>query len=254
MPQAKKRFKMAARPIPPPTQNGTRPDTPIPPPTHAFTNDTADAPGGPLSAPPGRWGLWSGRCYVVGRCWSRGGGPRVACTGLHPRRAGSVSPLFGFFKSRPATANVARRAKLRQLLRRHAAEAALGFDIHPGTGNLHLAAIDAVIEPAVGVPLVFVRHYNSQADATNYGFGAGWSHSFSWRASLPATDIVRIVTDEGDGRTWLTTPDYQPVAAFKKPAVDPKPSLFAGRLPEKGRLVEALRVGRGKLSWPRADP
>jgi hypothetical protein len=47
----------------------------------------------------------------------------------------------------------------------------------------------------------------------------------------PPAGLYRIVTDEGDGRTWLATPDYQRVAAFKKPAVDPKPSLFSGRLP-----------------------
>ena len=71
--------------------------------------------------------------------------------------------------------------------------------------------------------------------------------------AAPPAGLYRIVTDEGDGRTWLATPDYQRVAAFKKPAVDPKPSLFAGRLPGKTRLVEALRVGRGKLRWPSAD-
>ena len=43
------------------------------------------------------------------------------------------------------------------------------------------------------------------------------------------------------------------VAAFEKPAVDPKPSLFSGRLPGNTRLAEALRVGRGKLRWPSAD-
>jgi len=69
----------------------------------------------------------------------------------------------------------------------------------------------------------------------------------------PPAGLYRIVTDEGDGRTWLATPDYQWVAAFKKPAVDPKPSLFSGRLPGKTRLVEALRVGRGKLRWPPTD-
>lgn len=42
----------------------------------------------------------------------------------------------------------------------------------------------------------------------------------------PPAGLYRIVTDEGDGRTWLTTPDYQQVAVFKKPSVDPKPSLF----------------------------
>ncbi len=69
----------------------------------------------------------------------------------------------------------------------------------------------------------------------------------------PPAGLYRIVTDEGDGRTWLATPDYQRVAAFKRPAVDPKPSLFSGRLPGKSRLVEALRVGRGKLRWPPVD-
>lgn len=71
--------------------------------------------------------------------------------------------------------------------------------------------------------------------------------------AAPPAGLYRIVTDEGDGRTWLATPDYQRVAAFKKPAVDPKPSLFSGRLLGKTRLVEALRVGRGKLRWPPVD-
>jgi hypothetical protein len=69
----------------------------------------------------------------------------------------------------------------------------------------------------------------------------------------PSAGLYRIITDEGDGRTWLATPDYRRVAAFKKPAVDPKPSLFSGRLYGNNRLVEALRVGRGKLRWPQAD-
>lgn len=72
-------------------------------------------------------------------------------------------------------------------------------------------------------------------------------------AASPPAGLYRIVTDEGDGRTWLTSPDYQRIAVFKKPAVDPKPSLFSGRLPGNSRLVEALRVGRGKLRWPTAD-
>lgn len=72
-------------------------------------------------------------------------------------------------------------------------------------------------------------------------------------AAGPPAGLYRIVTDEGDGRTWLTTPDYQRVAPFRKPAVDPKPSLFSGRLPGNTRLVRALRLGRGKLTWPQAD-
>lgn len=69
----------------------------------------------------------------------------------------------------------------------------------------------------------------------------------------PPAGLYRIVTDEGDGRTWLATPDYRHIAAFRKPAVDPKPSLFSGRLSGNTRLVEALRIGRGKLRWPKAD-
>ncbi|WP_292050831.1 MULTISPECIES: hypothetical protein [unclassified Brevundimonas] len=72
-------------------------------------------------------------------------------------------------------------------------------------------------------------------------------------AGAPPAGLYRIVTDEGDGRSWLATPDYRRVAAFKKAAVDPKPSLFWGRLAGSTRLVEALRVGRGKLRWPAAD-
>lgn len=72
-------------------------------------------------------------------------------------------------------------------------------------------------------------------------------------ATAPPAGLYRVVTDVGDGRTWLTTPDYQRVAAFKKSAVDPKPSLFSGRLPGNTRLVEALRIGRGTLRWPTAD-
>ena len=65
--------------------------------------------------------------------------------------------------------------------------------------------------------------------------------------------IYRIVTDGADGRTWLATPDYQRVSPFRISAVDPKPSLFSGRLLGNTKLVEALRVGRGKSRWPRTD-
>lgn len=71
--------------------------------------------------------------------------------------------------------------------------------------------------------------------------------------AFPSAGLYRVVTDEGDGQTWLVTPDYQRVAAFNKPAVDPKPSLFSGRLPGNTRIVEVLRVGCGKLRWPRSN-
>lgn len=69
----------------------------------------------------------------------------------------------------------------------------------------------------------------------------------------PPAGLYRIITDEGDGRTWLSTPDYRDVVAFAKHAVDPKPSLFSGRLSGETAMVEALRIGRGRLRWPRAD-
>lgn len=71
--------------------------------------------------------------------------------------------------------------------------------------------------------------------------------------SAPRAGLYRIITDEGDGRTWLATPDYQRLAAFRKHAVDPKPSLLSGRLPEGVNLVDVLRVGRGKMRWPPAN-
>ncbi len=71
--------------------------------------------------------------------------------------------------------------------------------------------------------------------------------------SAPRAGLYRIITDEGDGRTWLTTPDYQRLAAFRKHAVDPKPSLLSGRLPDGVNLVDVLRVGRGKMRWPPAN-
>jgi predicted heme/steroid binding protein len=86
-----------------------------------------------------------------------------------------------------------------------------------------------------------------------------WSiERYRWRldgaaGSVPAPGLYRIVTDEGDRQTWLVTPDYRRLAAFTKPAIDPKPSLFSGRLAAGTSVVDALRVGRGKLRWPRAD-
>ena len=69
----------------------------------------------------------------------------------------------------------------------------------------------------------------------------------------PGPGLYRIITDAGDGQTWLATPDYRPLFQFKKPAVDPKPSLFSGRIPGRTTLVDVLRIGRGKMRWPRAD-
>ncbi|MDH1271331.1 DEAD/DEAH box helicase [Rhizobium pusense] len=88
-----------------------------------------------------------------------------------------------------------------------------------------------------GIQKWSVEHYKRLLDVTG----------------APPAGLYRIVTDQGDGRTWLATADYQQVAAFRKSAVDPKPSLFSARLPGNTRLVDASRIGRGRLRWPRAD-
>jgi hypothetical protein len=69
----------------------------------------------------------------------------------------------------------------------------------------------------------------------------------------PPPGLYRVVTDEVEGRTWLTTPDYKRVAAFKLSAMDPKPSVFSARLQSNTPFVNVLRVGPGKLRWPHVE-
>lgn len=75
----------------------------------------------------------------------------------------------------------------------------------------------------------------------------------SSKEMLPAAGLYRIITNGGDGRTWLSTPDFRPVVAFKKSALDPKPSQVSGRLAAGTSVVDAIRIGRGKMQWPPAD-
>ena len=85
-------------------------------------------------------------------------------------------------------------------------DALLGYAINAGTGNLYLSATDISVQPALGPPLVFARHYNSQgwsgavgAGYGNLGLGVGWTHTYSWFASANPSNAnqVRIVTDTG---------------------------------------------------------
>lgn len=63
--------------------------------------------------------------------------------------------------------------------------------------------------------------------------------------------FYRIVPNAaGDGRTWLVTPDYQPVAPFLKAIRDQKPSLLSGCVVNGSKEVKIMRIGRGKISWP----
>ena len=69
------------------------------------------------------------------------------------------------------------------------------------------------------------------------------------KSAAPAGQY-RVLTDNADGQTTLVTPDYQQVAAFEMPAVDPKPSLLLGRLSGGTKLVDVLRIGPGRVRWP----
>ena len=72
-------------------------------------------------------------------------------------------------------------------------------------------------------------------------------------AARPSPGLYRIEEDPDDpGRTWLSTPDYQRVAPFKKSVRDLKPSLFAARLAGGTSVAEISRIGRGKVNWPLA--
>lgn len=66
--------------------------------------------------------------------------------------------------------------------------------------------------------------------------------------SVPAAGLYRLVTDEGDGRTWLSTPDYRRLSPFKKPAVDPKPSLFLGEAARNDNGRRCAEDGTGQVA------
>ena len=73
-------------------------------------------------------------------------------------------------------------------------------------------------------------------------------------AEPPKPGPYRIVPNaQGDGRTWLMAPDFEPIAPFVKPISDQQPSLLAGTVVEGSRVVDAVRKGRGKARWARAD-
>ena len=70
----------------------------------------------------------------------------------------------------------------------------------------------------------------------------------------PSKGLYRVLpSGYADGRTWLSTPDYQPIAPFKKAMRDLKPSVTSGTLPGKSSVVTAVRLGRGKATWPLAN-
>ncbi len=72
--------------------------------------------------------------------------------------------------------------------------------------------------------------------------------------SPPSKGLYRVLpSGAADGRTWLSTPDYQLIAPFKKVIRDLKPRLISGTFPGRGSVVTAVRIGRGRATWPRAN-
>ncbi len=96
-----------------------------------------------------------------------------------------------------------------------------------------------------------------RAEALAGGTQKWTSASFKRRLDIdepPKPGPYRVVANAaGDGRTWLMTPDFQPVAPFVKPINDQQPSLIAGIVVEGTRVVDVIRKGRGRVRWPRAD-
>jgi YD repeat-containing protein len=82
----------------------------------------------------------------------------------------------------------------------HGCDAQLGYDINVGNGNLHLSAKDIVISVSHGQVLRFTRHYNNRGTQNNVGLGNGWTHTYSWRASMPNATIftVKVLTATGN--------------------------------------------------------
>ncbi|QNT77364.1 hypothetical protein [Entomobacter blattae] len=94
------------------------------------------------------------------------------------------------------------------------------------------AYTDASDKPTPDTAALWVRF---RTDALNGGIQK-WSvehykHLLDDTVIVPQAGFYRIVINEGDGRIWLITPDYQRVGAFKKSAVDLKPSLHQAGCP-----------------------
>ena len=88
-------------------------------------------------------------------------------------------------------------------------DAAVGYDVNPGTGNLYLSALDIGAAPAIGSPIELRRSYNSEGDATNFGFGAGWTHTYSWRLTLQDAATARITTSAGKAIVFTNGPAWR---------------------------------------------
>jgi hypothetical protein len=70
----------------------------------------------------------------------------------------------------------------------------------------------------------------------------------------PPKGLYRVLpSGYADGRTWLSTPDYQPIAPFKRAMRDLEPSLISGTLPGMSSVAAVVRLGRGKAAWPLAN-
>lgn len=76
-------------------------------------------------------------------------------------------------------------------------DARIGYDINAATGNLYTSYTDIVVFPALAPALQFTRHYNSQGTHNNVGFGRGWTHTYSWRVSMPDDATIRLLTSTG---------------------------------------------------------
>jgi RAD3-like DEAD/DEAH box helicase len=87
-----------------------------------------------------------------------------------------------------------------------------------------------------------------------------WQRS-TWRRRLdlrkgdeyPVQGHYRILPNfDDDGRTWMLSPDYQPIAPFLRNITHHQPALLSGTAAGDSPLVDAIRHGVGSIRWPRA--
>jgi YD repeat-containing protein len=78
-------------------------------------------------------------------------------------------------------------------------EAHVGYDVNTATGNLHLSHTDIRVIPPIGPVLELARFYNNQENGTDVGFGANWTHSFSWSITVQGS-TAELLRDDG---RWL---------------------------------------------------
>ncbi|MDH4222840.1 MAG: DUF6531 domain-containing protein [candidate division Zixibacteria bacterium] len=98
-------------------------------------------------------------------------------------------------------------------------EQLFGDPVNTGNGNMYMAEKDVTIASSKGLPIEFVRSYNSQANFSGSLF-ANWKHSYDY-SLVEDTVTGDIILKEGTGRelvfkyhSWYDTTSEESVSVF----------------------------------------